>query len=104
MSRGLSAHPEPLQARLIRVELESGEVEVLITSLLDAQAYPHRLFAKLYALRWGVEENYKREKQRLEIENFSGRPPLGAAAGLSRQALCAEPDGHSGMPGTMVGR
>lgn len=66
---------EPLQARLIRVELESGEVEVLITSLLDAQAYPHRLFAKLYALRWGVEENYKREKQRLEIENFSGRPP-----------------------------
>lgn len=66
---------EPLQARLIRVELESGEVEVLITSLLDAQAYPHRLFAKLYALRWGVEENYKREKQRLEIENFSGRTP-----------------------------
>ena len=28
-----------------------------------------------YALRWGIEENYKREKQRLEIENFSGRTP-----------------------------
>jgi hypothetical protein len=26
-------------------------------------------------LRWGIEENYKREKQRLEIENFSGRSP-----------------------------
>ena len=50
-------------------------MEVLITSLLDTKAYPYRAFAKLYALRWGIEENYKREKQRLEIENFSGRSP-----------------------------
>ena len=64
---------DPLHVRLIRVELESGEVEVLITSLRDTKAYPYCAFAKLYALRWGIEENYKREKQRLEIENFSGR-------------------------------
>ena len=61
---------DPLRVRLIRVELESGEVEVLITSLLDTKAYPYRAFAKLYALRWGIEENYKREKQRL---GFVGR-------------------------------
>lgn len=66
---------EPLMVRLIRVELNSGDVEVLATSLLDEKAYPQRAFAKLYALRWGIEENYKREKQRLEIENFSGRSP-----------------------------
>ena len=66
---------DPLHVRLIRVELESGEVEVLITSLRDTKAYPYCAFAKLYALRWGIEENYKREKQRLEIENFSGRTP-----------------------------
>lgn len=66
---------DPLRVRLIRVELDSGEVEVLATSLLDQKAYPQRAFAKLYALRWGIEENYKREKQRLEIENFSGRSP-----------------------------
>ena len=66
---------DPLRVRLIRVELESGEVEVLITSLLNTKAYPYRAFAKLYALRWGIEENYKREKQHLEIENFSGRSP-----------------------------
>lgn len=66
---------EPLTVRLVRVELNSGEVEVLITSLLDKKAYPYCAFAKLYALRWGIEENYKREKQRLEIENFSGRSP-----------------------------
>ena len=46
-------------------------MEVLITSL-DTKAYPYRAFA-LYA-RWGIEENYKREKQRLEIENFSPTP------------------------------
>jgi hypothetical protein len=63
---------EPVLLRLIRVELENGSVEVLATSLLDRKAYPTRGFAKLYALRWGVEENYKREKVRLEIENFSG--------------------------------
>ena len=58
---------DPLRVRLIRVELESGEVEVLITSLLDTKDYPYRAFAKLYALRWGIEENYKREKQRLDV-------------------------------------
>ena len=66
---------DPLRVRLIRVELSNGEVEVLATSLLDTKLYPQRAFAKLYALRWGIEENYKREKQRLEIENFSGRTP-----------------------------
>ena len=50
---------DPLHVRLIRVELESGEVEVLITSLRDTKAYPYCAFAKLYALRWGIEENYK---------------------------------------------
>ena len=34
--------------------------------------YPHPWFKHLYHLRWGVEEGYKREKCRLEIENFSG--------------------------------
>ena len=37
---------DPLRVGLIRVELESGEVEVLITSLLDTKAYPYRAFAK----------------------------------------------------------
>jgi len=66
---------ESIPVRLIRVVLKSGEIEVLITSLTDASAYPSRWVTKLYALHWGVEENYKREKQRLEIENFSGRSP-----------------------------
>lgn len=69
----LSSNPIPV--RLIRVVLKSGEIEVLATSLLDESTYPTVWFGKLYQLRWGVEENYKREKKRLEIENFSGRTP-----------------------------
>lgn len=66
---------DPIPVRLIRVKLKSGEIEVLATSLLDESTYPTVWFGKLYQLRWGVEESYKREKKRLEIENFSGRTP-----------------------------
>lgn len=64
---------QPLVVRLVRVVLNTGEVEVLITSLLDQDGYPAKDFRWLYKQRWAVEENYKREKRRLEIENFSGR-------------------------------
>ena len=67
---------QPLRLRLIRVELEDGEVEVLITNLMDEEAFPASEFKELYHLRWGAEENYKRLKQWVEIENFSGKSAL----------------------------
>jgi IS4 transposase len=48
-------------------------VEVLITNMMDCEAYEVDLFKELYYLRWGIEENYKRLKQWVEIENFSGK-------------------------------
>lgn len=65
-----------LMIRLIRVELDNGEVEVLATSLLDSQTYPVSIFKELYHLRWPVEEQYKVMKCRIEIENFSGTSVL----------------------------
>lgn len=65
----------PLRLRLIRVELDN-EVEVLITNLMNEQLFPINVFKELYHLRWGVEENYKRLKQWVEIENFSGKSAL----------------------------
>lgn len=62
-----------ITCRLIRVELDNGEVEVLCTSLIDSQQYPHEEFGELYHLRWGEEEAYKLLKSRVEIENFSGK-------------------------------
>lgn len=63
----------PLQFRLVRVELATGEAEILITSLLDTQKHPYEQFAELYHERWPVEEDYKAMKQWIEIENFSGK-------------------------------
>ena len=68
---GLNANP--LKVRLIRVELESGETEILATSLTDMKKYPIELFSDLYHCRWPVEEDYKTLKYRLQIENFSGK-------------------------------
>jgi len=66
----------PLTVRLIRVELASGEVEVLLTSLVDRQRYPVALFKDLYHLRWPAEEDYKALKCRIEVENWSGKSVL----------------------------
>lgn len=66
---------KPIKLRLIRVDLKN-EVEVLITNLMDEQEFPSHIFKALYHLRWGIEENYKRLKQWLEIENFSGKSVL----------------------------
>ena len=66
----------PLKLRLIRVELDTGETEILITSLLDTQNHPYEQFAELYHLRWPVEEDYKTMKHWIEIENFSGKSVL----------------------------
>lgn len=65
-----------LQVRLIKVALPSGEQEVLVTSLLDARAYPHAEMQRLYAFRWSVETYYDRVKNIFEIERFSGRSVL----------------------------
>ena len=66
----------PMRLRLLRIELDSGEVEVLITSLTDCQQYPYHLFAELYHDRWPVEEDYKVMKCRIELENFSAQTSL----------------------------
>jgi hypothetical protein len=67
---------EPLTIRLIRVELEIGEVEVLATSLLDSERFPVAVFKELYHQRWPVEEDYKVMKSRIEFENFTGTSVL----------------------------
>jgi hypothetical protein len=67
---------QPITVRLLRVELDSGQIEVLITSLLDQTQYPYAVFKELYHHRWPVEEDYKVIKLRLEVENWSGKSAL----------------------------
>jgi len=71
---GLDA--DSMKLRLVRVVLESGESEILITNLLDSEAYPVKCFGDLYHHRWPVEEDFKTMKHRLELENFTGKSVL----------------------------
>lgn len=57
------------------MHLDSGETEVLITSLTDTQQFPNQIFKDLYFLRWGVETYYDRLKNQLQIEVFTGQKP-----------------------------
>ena len=65
--------PEKITVRFVRVVLDTGEIEILVTSLLDEQAYPTEEFKELYHLRWGVETFYGLVKTRLALENFTGK-------------------------------
>ena len=71
--KGLST--QAITLRLVRVDLPN-EIEVLVTNLMDEEHYDRSIFKGLYHLRLGIEENYKRLKQWLEIENFSGKSAL----------------------------
>ena len=64
--------PTTITVRFVRVILDTGEYEVLATSLLDQAQYPLAIFKELYYLRWGVETFYGILKTRLNLENFSG--------------------------------
>ena len=66
---------QPVKVRLISIDLDNGDKEVLITSLIDIEKYPYELFADLYHSRWTIEESYKILKSRIEIENFTGKSP-----------------------------
>lgn len=61
-----------IQCRLVRVELDNGETEILLTSLLDRH-FSIADMKELYGLRWPVEESYKTFKHKVCIGNFSGK-------------------------------
>lgn len=65
--------PKRLTVRFVRVLLDTGEYEVLVTSLLDEVKYPTADFKEIYGFRWGVETFYGVVKTRLQLENFTGK-------------------------------
>jgi hypothetical protein len=61
-----------LRARVIQITLPGGEEETLITNMGE-ERLEYEAFEELYNKRWGIETEYKTVKQKLELENFSGR-------------------------------
>jgi hypothetical protein len=63
---------ETLNTKVIKLMLDSGETETLITSIRDKRMGVEA-FKALYFKRWGVETKIGELKHSIETENFSGR-------------------------------
>jgi len=61
-----------LNLRIVDVELDTGEIESLITNLPEKIASSDEL-KELYGERWEIEKTYDVLKNKLHIENFSGK-------------------------------
>ena len=60
----------PIKLRVTKITLSGGEIEVLITSLLDTDKFPLEDISNLYRLRWGIEEGFKNLKPKMKLEEF----------------------------------
>jgi hypothetical protein len=58
--------------RVVAIKLRTGEIDILITSLFCQTLFSWQDLCRIYALRWHIEECYKRLKISAELENFSG--------------------------------
>lgn len=67
--------PAQVTVRLLKFTLESGETEVLVTTLCDQPRYPRAEFYQVYGWRWRQETYYDRLKNIFELERFSGLSP-----------------------------
>ena len=65
-----------LNLRIVNIELETGEVETLITNLPQETMSKEQL-KEIYTARWGIECTYKTLKQRLQIQNYTAQTEIG---------------------------
>ena len=72
----------PIRYRLIRVDLPTGEVEVLLTNLMDRRKWPAKHFKALYAKRWGVETCFHVLKSYFQAALFSSYSFIGVSQDL----------------------
>lgn len=69
-----SARIKTIKLRIVRIHLDNGAIEYLITSLLDSR-FTIQDLKEIYHLRWTEEVYFNYQKNILEIENFSGKTP-----------------------------
>ena len=83
-----SALSKSCRLRFVRVELDTGEVEVLLTNLMDRKKYPAEEFKGLYHERWTVEEGIKTSKCKIEVENWTGKTVHSIYQDFHARVLC----------------
>jgi hypothetical protein len=77
--RSWKKRPEELAVRLVRFQVQvrgfRTQSVIVVTSLLDEQAFPDSAIAELYARRWQVELHYRQIKTNLALDVLRGRSP-----------------------------
>lgn len=75
-----------VKVRMIKVLLDSGQVEILLTNLYDENLYTNEDLKYLYGLRWGIETAYGKQKNQMQMEQFSGH-----------RVICIQQDYYAGL-------
>lgn len=87
-SRKNSITPAPIKVRVVKIKLNTGETELLVTNLYDEQKYGSESMGELYDLRWGVEEGFKNLKPKMKIEQFGCRKSEGVFQEFYAHIFC----------------
>ena len=61
---------KPIKVRVTKITLKSGEIEILVSSLLGMDSFSLKDLNELYNLRWGIEEGFKKLKPKMKLEQF----------------------------------
>ncbi len=61
-----------IKVRMVQVNLPNSDQEILLTNLYDEKIYSIEDLKYLYGLRWGIETAYYKQKNQLQLEQFSG--------------------------------
>lgn len=68
----LSDQKKIYKVRIVKLDLPTGETDVLVTNVGRNQ-FKKSEFMELYFKRWPIEMKYNTIKNKLKLENFSGR-------------------------------
>jgi Transposase DDE domain len=68
---------DAIQVRVTKIILASGELEILVSSLFDFSMITKEEMSILYFKRWGIEENIKKLKPKMKLEQFGCKLPKG---------------------------
>ena len=61
-----------IKIRMVKIVLNTGETEALVTNLYDTDTYTKDDLKEVYHLRWGIETYYGYMKEELQLGQFSG--------------------------------
>jgi len=86
----------PIKVRVVKIQLNTGEVELLVTNLYDQQEITTEDLGELYHLRWGVEEGFKNLKPKMKIEQFGCKKTEGVFQEFYAHIFCMNMVGLTG--------